>query len=153
METPQQRPCMEGNYHLDVSHPPSPRMNLITAYSQPDFTEGLFIDYKRFHQQDITPRFAFGYGLTCSNFSYSSLRISVNGTPPGTTSGIAREGGISSLYDNIATISVSGKDSGSIAAAEVAQLYLGKRDCDFSIEKERSECLECGWTAMDVASW
>jgi beta-glucosidase len=99
-------------------------------YSQSDFGEGLFIDYKHFVQQNITPRFAFGYGLTYSSFEYSSLRISLNTsaiispTPPGTTPGIAAEGGTTSLYDNIATISVSVKNTGTVAAAEVAQLYI-----------------------------
>ncbi|KEQ77336.1 hypothetical protein M436DRAFT_68539 [Aureobasidium namibiae CBS 147.97] len=101
-------------------------------YSQSDFTEGLFIDYKHFIKQNITPRFAFGYGLTYSSFNYSSLRISVNAsairssTPPGSTTGIAPEGGTTSLYDNIATVSISVTNIGSIAAAaEVAQLYIG----------------------------
>ncbi|KAI4752944.1 putative beta-glucosidase [Aureobasidium sp. EXF-3400] len=100
-------------------------------YSQSDFTEGLFIDYKHFIQQNITPRFAFGYGLTYSSFNYSSLSISVNASairssaPPGSTTSIAAEGGTASLYDNIATISVSVENTGSFAAAEVAQLYIG----------------------------
>jgi len=100
-------------------------------YSQSDFTEGLFIDYKHFIKQNIAPRFAFGYGLTYSSFNYSSLSISVNAsairssTPPGSTIGIAPEGGTTSLYDNIATVSISVTNTGSIAAAEVAQLYIG----------------------------
>lgn len=100
-------------------------------YSQSDFTEGLFIDYKHFIQRNLTPRFAFGYGLTYSSFNYSSLSVSVDAsairslTPPGSTTGVAAEGGITSLYDNIATISVSVKNTGNVAAAEVAQLYVG----------------------------
>lgn len=100
-------------------------------YSQSDFAEGLFIDYKHFIQQDITPRFPFGYGLTYSSFDYSSLSVSVNAsairssTPPGSTTEIAAEGGTKSLYDNIATVSISAKNTGSVAAAEVAQLYIG----------------------------
>jgi beta-glucosidase len=55
------------------------------------------------------------------------LSISVNASatlssiPPGTTPGIAAEGGTTSLYDNIATISISVKNTGTVAAAEVAQ--------------------------------
>ncbi|THZ26006.1 putative beta-glucosidase [Aureobasidium pullulans] len=100
-------------------------------YSQSDFTEGLFIDYKRFVQQNVTPRFAFGYGLTYSNFSYSGLQMSANGSavtsssPPGTVAGIAAEGGTTSLYDIIATVSIAVKNTGNVATAEVAQLYLG----------------------------
>ncbi|CAD0106872.1 unnamed protein product [Aureobasidium uvarum] len=100
-------------------------------YSQSDFTQGLFIDYRRFIQTTITPRFVFGYGLTYSSFDYSSLKISVNASavrssaPPGTTIGIAPEGDVTSLYDNIATVSISFKNTGTVAAAEVALLYIG----------------------------
>ncbi|EME42448.1 glycoside hydrolase family 3 protein [Dothistroma septosporum NZE10] len=99
-------------------------------YSQSNFTEGVHIDYRYFIKQNIIPRFAFGYGLTYTTFSYSNLSITlhdhVNASliPPdaGTK---APEGGLVSLYDDIATASVTVRNVGSVAAAEVAQLYLG----------------------------
>lgn len=102
-------------------------------YSQSDFEEGIFIDYHRFIQQKITPRYAFGYGLTYTTFEYSNLQISLDSaadkslTPPDATTpeSVAAEGGLESLWDTIATISISVKNTGKIAAAEVAQLYIG----------------------------
>ena len=47
-----------------------------SQYSQSNFTEGLFIDYRHFIQKYIKPRFTFDYGLTYSCFDHSSLRIS-----------------------------------------------------------------------------
>jgi beta-glucosidase len=36
-------------------------------YPQSDFTEGLMIDYKHFINEDIQPRFAFGFGMCNTN--------------------------------------------------------------------------------------
>lgn len=102
-------------------------------YSQSDFTEGVFIDYRQFVQQGITPRFPFGYGLTYSNFTYSSLSISKNSTanfalmPPDAVNSTnkAPEGGLASLYDILATLTVDVENSGNVTASEVAQLYIG----------------------------
>lgn len=42
---------------------------------QQDFTEGLYIDYRLFDKNNVTPRFEFGYGLSYSNFSISDAAI------------------------------------------------------------------------------
>ncbi|KAI5369394.1 putative glycoside hydrolase, family 3, glycoside hydrolase family 3 domain, immunoglobulin [Septoria linicola] len=107
-------------------------------YSQSDFDEGVFIDYRHFIQQKITPRYEFGYGLTYSTFNYSGLQTTLEEasdkslTPPdaATPETVAAEGGLESLYDIIATVSVSVANTGSVAAAEVAQLYLGIPNSD-----------------------
>ncbi|EAT91758.2 hypothetical protein SNOG_00263 [Parastagonospora nodorum SN15] len=43
---------------------------------QDTFTEGLYIDYRHFHKQGITPRYAFGHGLSYTSFSFSDATIS-----------------------------------------------------------------------------
>ena len=102
-------------------------------YPQSDFSEGLFIDYKHFIQAEITPRFAFGYGLTYSNFTYSKLQIFRNVSantatfPPDRNSLPIPEGGLASLYDILATVAVEVTNTGKVAAAEVAQLYVNVR--------------------------
>lgn len=103
-------------------------------YSQSNFTEGLNIDYKHFISTGIAPRFAFGFGLTYSSFSYSSLSIDNDASantaslPPDASSGVAPQGGLDSLYDIVATVSVTIANTGSVAAAEVPQLYVGIPD-------------------------
>lgn len=40
---------------------------------QLDFTEGIYIDYRSFQKRGITPIYSFGYGLSYTTFTYSSL--------------------------------------------------------------------------------
>ncbi|MDE6613025.1 MAG: fibronectin type III-like domain-contianing protein, partial [Clostridia bacterium] len=63
---------------------------------------GAFIGYRRYDTEGVKVRYPFGYGLSYAEFEYSDL--SVNGE----------------------NIEVTVKNTGSIAAAEVVQLYVGK---------------------------
>ncbi|KAF1833818.1 beta-glucosidase-like protein [Decorospora gaudefroyi] len=53
---------------------------------QDTFTEGLYIDYKHFNKANITPRYAFGHGLSYTTFSFSDATIvavtPLTATPP-----------------------------------------------------------------------
>jgi beta-glucosidase len=53
---------------------------------QDTFTEGLYIDYRAFHQANVTPRYAFGHGLSYTTFSLSNATITpvtpLTATPP-----------------------------------------------------------------------
>jgi len=42
---------------------------------QDTFTEGLYIDYRHFHKANITPRYAFGHGLSYTTFSFTDATI------------------------------------------------------------------------------
>ncbi|KAI4790688.1 putative glycosyl hydrolase [Aureobasidium sp. EXF-8845] len=101
--------------------------NTSNYYTQDNFTEGVYIDYKAFIAQNITPRFEFGYGLTYTTFNYSSLEtkvlsnVSTSEFPPGNT---IAQGGITSLWDVIATVDCTITNTGSVTASEVAQLYV-----------------------------
>ncbi|KAF2477372.1 beta-glucosidase 1 precursor [Lindgomyces ingoldianus] len=89
-----------------------------------DNTWDLFVDYRRFDQQKITPRFEFGFGLSYTNFTYSDL--SITGTPSsGPASSTKAPGGAADLFDTVATVTAKITNSGSVAGAEVPQLYIG----------------------------
>jgi beta-glucosidase len=102
-------------------------------FLQDNFTEGVYIDYKDFIARNVTPQYAFGYGLTYTDFSYSSLTASL---APNTTAGsqgatyngngtsVQPEGGDPALWRAAASVCVTIKNTGAVAAAEVAQLYL-----------------------------
>lgn len=44
------------------------------------FSEGLYIDYKYFDKNNITPRYEFGFGLSYTTFSFSGLSITPSKT-------------------------------------------------------------------------
>jgi len=71
------------------------------------FTDNLDGGYRWFDEKNITPEFAFGFGLSYTTYSYSNLAVSsatVAGQP--------------------ITVSVDVTNTGSIAGEEVAQLYI-----------------------------
>ncbi|HBF46204.1 MAG TPA: glycosyl hydrolase, partial [Shewanella frigidimarina] len=72
------------------------------------YSEGVFIGYRWFEQQNIAPLFAFGHGLSYSQFNYSNIRLS--------STNIAGDDTITAKVDITNTSKVDG--------AEVVQLYL-----------------------------
>lgn len=72
------------------------------------YSEGVFIGYRWFEQQNIKPTFSFGHGLSYTSFSLTDINLSASSI--GTDEGL------------IVTAQV--KNTGEVAGAEVVQLYL-----------------------------
>ena len=68
------------------------------------YSEGMLIDYRWYTQNNVTPAYAFGHGLSYTSFAYNDF--TVRSVPTGLT----------------ATLRVT--NTGATAGAEVAQLYL-----------------------------
>ncbi|KAH0528842.1 hypothetical protein TsFJ059_003654 [Trichoderma semiorbis] len=96
-------------------------------YPQSDFTEGVYIDYRAFDAKDVTPRYEFGFGLSYTTFEYSNLRIvKSEGAYAGAYPvGKIGDGGQVDLWDILATVTATIKNTGSMKGSEVAQLYIG----------------------------
>ncbi|RSL73096.1 Beta-glucosidase cel3A [Fusarium sp. AF-6] len=80
---------------------------------QCDFTEGVYLDYRSFDARDITPRFEFGFGLSYTEFKYSSLKVNIRN--PASTE---------DLWHTIATVKATIANVGPVSGEEVAQLYV-----------------------------
>jgi beta-glucosidase len=92
-----------------------------------NFAEDIFVDYRHFDNQDISPRYEFGFGLSYTSFDYSRLSINVFATP-GASNGRIVPGGAEELFKSVGTISTLVKNTGKVRGAEVAQLYIGLPD-------------------------
>ena len=68
-------------------------------------SEGIFVGYRYYDRNDITPLFPFGHGLSYTNFAYSDLKI-------GET-------------DDGLDVEFTVKNTGSRAGSEIPQIYLG----------------------------
>jgi beta-glucosidase len=73
-----------------------------------EYAEGMYVGYRWFDKHDVEPLFPFGHGLSYTTFDYGQLKISPGRIAVGKAVGV----------------SVSVRNSGTRAGAEVAQLYL-----------------------------
>lgn len=94
-----------------------------------DFTEGLYIDYRYFDKQNITPRYEFGFGLSYTTFGFADLTAGLTAAAdvsefPDPSIAIV-QGGHPSLWEVIAVAKVSVTNTGDVEGAEIAQLYVG----------------------------
>ena len=90
-----------------VSHDPAhPERSSNGVGGITKFSEGIFIGYRWFDEKDIQPLFTFGYGLSYTEFRYSSLQA----VP-------ASDGGL--------TVRFSIENVGKVSGDEVPQVYLG----------------------------
>jgi len=85
------------------------------------YTEGVFIGYRWFEQQNIKPTFTFGHGLSYTSFELSNMNLS------------AKE----IKADESISVTVTVKNTGKVAGAEVVQLYL--HDKESSVERPEKE--------------
>ncbi|KAA8614599.1 BglX Beta-glucosidase-related glycosidase [Pyrenophora tritici-repentis] len=77
-------------YTLPVSEDDYPKSVGLVGYQlgqpQDTFTEGLYVDYRHFHKANVTPKYAFGHGLSYTSFSFSDATITsvtpLTATPP-----------------------------------------------------------------------
>ncbi len=70
------------------------------------YTEGIYVGYRWYDQQHLTPLYPFGYGLSYTHFGYSGLRAAP-----------ARDGGLD--------VAFRVTNTGTVTGDEVPQVYLG----------------------------
>jgi len=73
-----------------------------------EYAESIYVGYRGFDKYDVEPLFAFGHGLSYTTFDYSQIELSVGKIAVGMA----------------LSVSVSVRNNGLRAGAEVVQLYL-----------------------------
>ncbi|KAL5315406.1 hypothetical protein ACEPPN_016273 [Leptodophora sp. 'Broadleaf-Isolate-01'] len=118
-------PKNESDYGPLLS--PTPPEGVYWTFPQDDFTEGVYIDYRAFDANNITPRYEFGFGLSYTTFEYSSLEVTKAHGPSTDEYPVGKivEGGQVDLWDVLFQVTASVSNSGEVDGAEVAQLYVG----------------------------
>lgn len=99
------------------------------------WTEGLFMGYRWYDQQNVQPLFEFGYGLSYTKFKYSKLSISP-----------ASDGG----FD----VSFRVQNVGNYAGDEVPQVYVGPSpDVPAGIQQAVKKLVQFDRITLDPGHW
>lgn len=102
---------------------------IYALFPQSDFSEGVYIDYRALDAQNVTPRYEFGFGLSYTTFAYSNLAVSrADGDGADFSAYPSKpivEGGREDLWDVLVAVEADVTNTGAVAGAEVAQLYVG----------------------------
>ncbi len=85
------------------------------------YREGIFVGYRHFDSREVQPQFAFGHGLAYTRFELGEVRLSA--------AKVGRGGDV--------TVTVSVRNTGARAGAEVVQLYVEDVEC--SLPRPRKE--------------
>jgi beta-glucosidase len=89
--------------------PDSDAEQTLDPYPTVDYDiEGAAVGYKWYEKQGVQPLFPFGFGLSYSRFAYTDLKVET--------------------VANRIVVHVEVSNTGRVAGAEVAQLYIGPRD-------------------------
>ena len=88
------------------------------------YEEGIFVGYRWFEHKDIKPLFAFGHGLSYTEFEYGEAKLS-----KAAVTGSDAKGSIK--------VSVDVKNTGDCDGSEVVQLYISEKNC--SVERPEKE--------------
>jgi beta-glucosidase len=92
--------------HPAIAAPPNPNSSAPFSVS---YSEGYLVGYKWYDANHMTPLFPFGFGLSYTTFSFANAKVLSN---------------LTSASPNF-QVSVDITNTGPVAGAEVAQIYLG----------------------------
>ncbi|MBV6644500.1 MAG: glycoside hydrolase family 3 C-terminal domain-containing protein [Cyclobacteriaceae bacterium] len=82
------------------------------------YEEDVFVGYRWYERQQIEPLFAFGHGLSYTNFSYTDMQVAYS-------------------QDGYVTVSMKLRNTGKMKGSEVAQLYV--RDMESGVARPIKE--------------
>ena len=83
-----------------------------------EYSEDVFVGYRGYEHFGIEPLFPFGHGLSYTTFDYTEMRVE-RADPEAATPTL-------DASDTIARVTFTLTNSGTVAGAEVAQVYVGR---------------------------
>ena len=98
-------PCF-ASYYENVERIRRKREN---PYSRVEYREGIFVGYRGYEKNGVQPLFPFGFGLSYTTFEYSDIKVAE--------------------YNGEFVVSFNVKNTGKVAGAEVAQIYVTDDEC------------------------
>ena len=98
-------------FPVKIEDSPAHALGVYTCGPDVDYAEGIYVGYRWFESRNIKPLFAFGHGLSYTEFEYSGFKASSSVSADGTLKA-----------------SVKVKNVGSREGKEIVQLYVGEHD-------------------------
>ena len=96
---------------MRIEDSPAHALGAYTCSSDVKYEEGIYVGYRWFENRDIKPLFAFGHGLSYTEFEYSDFKASKTVSAGG-----------------VLKASVKVKNVGSREGKEVVQIYVGEHN-------------------------
>jgi beta-glucosidase len=93
---------------------PNPFRQITNASPAAPHTEGVFVGYRGYEEQGVTPLFPFGHGLSYTTFDHRRLRISDPRVSPG------------NRRDRDGRVRVLVRNTGRYTATDIVQVYSGR---------------------------
>ncbi len=98
-------------FPVSIEDSPAHSLGAYTCDPDVEYKEGIYVGYRWFESRDIKPLFAFGHGLSYTEFEYSDFKASPTVTADGTLK-----------------VSVKVKNVGQREGKEVVQIYVGEHN-------------------------
>lgn len=108
----------EDNPVHDTYYDNTPVKTQGQPYKRVQYSEGIFVGYRGYDRNGVTPRYPFGYGLSYSSFEYSALKLT-------------------KVASDSLVVEFDVKNTGRYDAAEAAQVYV--RDLVCSVPRPLKE--------------
>lgn len=86
------------------------------------YREGIYVGYRYYDTFDVEPEFCFGHGLSYTDFSYHDLHVNISKNEQN---------------EPVMNVAFSLTNTGSVAGAEVAQLYVSDPEC--TVDRPKKE--------------
>ena len=96
-------------FRSDLPHPTIADSPYAGSPFDTPYSEGLLVGYKWYDSQNLTPAFPFGFGLSYTTFQFSNVALVNN---------------LASAGNPNFQVTFNLKNTGTVAGAEVAQVYL-----------------------------